>query len=540
MVSKFNTGSQSPSKHSRGGLGVRTHGGSLALAGLTLWLGACGIVTIKSAGAGDEAAWSQERPARYDGDECYQVLYTLEESRNQSPIPEQDDTPEKQVLLATCARHENGPQTLRNTQDAKIKGWEFRDVYPTYDDRKPDLVRLAVMASNERFSEQRAMRQEMRGRGFDKEPYDMARDALLSVILKPISESELTQALAAVQVPEDAKQALIENFREARSFFTHESNQLEGPLKELLVDTPQRVLERRRSQFEVQAANWSTFDGFAERIKSAPSKSGGDPELRSDLEALRPKVVATAKGDYVEDPLFARLTREIALQAALMQDAATLAAERMVYRRGRSADPFPETFAQEVQYAQLGLVSEFEQARREFRKAKDAGLDDAAAKARAGGDYADWNPSKLVSVDPGIPDYEKLLEKTGTALPFLEVVETIKPEGDEVVVSFKKTPVETFEYYGCYKTNRIERISSDGRIEYEEHCNTRPKTVMHENVKPLKFPADEGKQLKRGAKIRGVSVGSEGRVVWLIVKDEIVSERGYPVPFRPANPKAKD
>ncbi len=517
------------------GSGVRTSGWSLVLAGLTLWLGACGIVTIKPASAGTETDASKQRPARYDGAECSQVLYTPDESRD-NPERQEDESAEAQVLLATCARSE-----YRNSaQKAKIRALDFRGYYPAYDDRKPDLVKLAVIAINERFNEQVRIQEEMKGRGFDKDPYAKAEDTLLSVVLLNVSEGELSSALASVKVPEDAKQALVEDFREARSYFTHEANQLQGPEKELLLETPKQVLEHRKAAFESQAANWAVLDGYDARLKAAASAEGGDPELLQDLIALRSKVVEAAKGDYIQDPLFARLTREIALQYALMQDQPSLAAERMIYRRSRGPDPFPETFAQEVHYAQFGLVNEFNEARKRFRKAKDAGLDDSAAKARAGRDFIDWNAAKLVRVDLGIPDYEKLLDHRSDAIPFLEVVDSVAPEDNGVTVAFKKTPVKTFEYYGCYKTGRIERITSDGRLEYEEHCSTRPKTVMHENVKPLTFPAEDAKLLKRGTKIRGVSVGREGRVVWLIEKDQIVSERGYPVPPRPANPKARD
>lgn len=509
-------------------LGVRSSAWSLVLAGLTLWLGACGIVTIKPASAGTETEASRKRAARYDGPECYQVLYTPEESRERHEL-QTDTSAAAQVLLATCARNEY----RGHTQDPKIAAVRFMDFYEGYDERSADPILLAATAINEHYSLNGGGGIYMGGRG---------APPLIALFLGPVEEPELTKALASVQVPDDAKQAFIENFREAKSHFTHQTNQLEGAYKELFVDVPKQVQARRKSQFEAQAANWSTLDGYAERIKQAAAKQGGDPELLEDLKALRVKVVESSKDDYLKDPLFARLTREIALQYALAQDAASLAAERRVFRRDfREPDPFPETLAVEVYYAQIELINEFRVAKDKFRKAKYAGLDDATAKARAGRDFEDVIPSDLrVPEQMGIPEYEKLLDNRRQAFPFQEVVETMTPKEDGVLVAFKKTPIKTFEYYGCYRTNRIRRISSDGRIEYEEHCNTRPKVEMHENVKPLLFPAEEAKWLKRGTKIRGVSVGGQGRVVWLIEKEEIVSERGYPVPHRPANPKAKD
>ncbi|MCA9626734.1 MAG: hypothetical protein KC766_03675 [Myxococcales bacterium] len=498
------------------------------LAGLTLWLGACGIVTIKPASAGTETEASRNRAARYDGPECYQVLYTPDESRERHER-QTDESAASQVLLATCSRSEYRGQE----QEPKIAAVRFIDYYDTYDDRSSDPILLAATAINEHYSLHGGGGVHMGGR---------TAPALIALLVGPLDDSQLTKALASVQVPEDARQAFLTNFREAKSYFTHETNQLEGAYKELLVDVPKQVQARRQTQFEAQADNWATLDSYADRIKEAASSQGGDPGLLQDLRVLRAKVVESSKDDYIKDPLFARLTREIALQYALAQDAASLAAERRVFRRDfRNQEPFPETLAAEVYYAQLSLLNEFRSAKEKFRKAKDAGLDDATAKARAGREFIDFTPGDLkVPSETDIPEYEKLLDKKREAFPFQEVVDGIKPDGDGVVVSFKKTPVETFEYYGCYKTGRIQRISSDGRLEYETHCNTRPKTVMHENVKPLKFPADEAKQLKRGTKIRGVSVGGEGRVVWLIEKDEIVSERGYPVPHRPANPKAKN
>jgi len=518
--------------------GVRgwQHCAVLFLTCYAAWLGGCGIVRIKSASAGNETAVSKQRPGRYDGPECYEVLYTPDESRTQNQR-HQDESPEAQVLLATCTR-----SAYRGSeQKPKISSIRFRDLYSSYDDRKPDPVRLAVMASNERFNEQRLLRLEQQSRGFDKEAFEEVLDALISLMLQDVSEGQLSQALASVNVPDEAKQALVADFLEAKTFFAQEADTLEGPKRELLIDTPEQVLERRRRQFEVQAANWRAFDGLAERLKMSQSMEGGDPELRKELEALRPKVVEVAEGDYIEDPLFARLTREIALQYALAQDPASLAAERQIYRRGiYSTNPFPETFAQEVHYAQLGLISEFRQAQEQFRKAKEAGLDEAAARARAGRDFIDFNPSKLISVEPEMPSYEKLLDKKVDAFSFTEIVESITPRNDGVLVAFKKTPVETWEYYGCYDTGRIERITSDGRLKYEKHCNTRKKMVMHENQTPLKFLPEEAKLLKRGITVRGMSVGSKGRIVWLIVKDKIVLERGYPVPPRPAYSKQKN
>ncbi|MGE0325791.1 MAG: hypothetical protein AB7S68_25915, partial [Polyangiaceae bacterium] len=280
------------------GLGVRTGVWSLVLAGLTVWLGACGIVTIKPANAGTETEVSRQRPARYDGAECYQVLYTPDESRERHER-QQDYSPEAQVLLATCARSEYRGQE----QEEKVDDVQFIDYYQTFDERKPDPVLLAAMAINARFDGQRAIREDMRSRGFDKDEYEQAGDALISLMLNYVDEPKLTQALAGVNVPEDAKQALIENFREAKSYFAHETNQLEGALKELLLDTPKAVQKRRDAAFEAQAANWATFDGYAARIKQSTSKQGGDPELLKDLQALRVKVVESAKGDYLEDPL---------------------------------------------------------------------------------------------------------------------------------------------------------------------------------------------------------------------------------------------
>lgn len=485
----------------------------------------CGVITIKNAADGDQTEWSRSLPARYEGDACARALYSIEESKNARTADEVDESAETQVLLAVCARNEYKGRG----QLVKSRELRFDSLHESFDDRKPDPIRAALGSYQMAYVSGKMIN----GSASGYSTAELAMPALALVEAQAISSADLSQALAKLDLPEEAKQAFVTLFEASKQVLVDQLRGLAGPEKELLLDTPKATLEARAQANSKVAEHWATFDALAPKLKAAAGSSGGDPELLKSLEGLREQVVDSAGKNYLTSPLFARLTREIALLHALAKDGLGLATERRLF----ATQPFTETFAQAVFVDQLALGNAFLQAEEEYKKAKSAGLADDVAKARAGRDYSDFGHKTIWRVDAEIPSYEKLLDGRNDAYPFQEVILSMAPKGDQVLITFTKTPVETYEHFNCYKTNRIERISSDGRIQYESHCQVRKKIVQHENQKPLTFAASEVVGFKAGTKFRGMSQGGRGMVLWLLEGDNIVRERTYAIPPRSAVPK---
>jgi len=123
--------------------------------------------------------------------------------------------------------------------------------------------------------------------------------------------------------------------------------------------------------------------------------------------------------------------------------------------------------------------------------------------------HASWRPrtpeAKAVPVLGNIGD--RATSYMDTYLSGTFTVKTIKRKGADATVIFKAGAIKE-PVYRCRRTNRIERIHRDGRVEYEEDCVEVGTKTIHLDEDPIKTLSAEISWLKPKMKLQYARNGS--------------------------------
>lgn len=77
-------------------------------------------------------------------------------------------------------------------------------------------------------------------------------------------------------------------------------------------------------------------------------------------------------------------------------------------------------------------------------------------------------------------------------------MQATRKKGDKLVLEFKTEFDTVEEPVNCVTTHRIERITSDGHLVYEEICQYRTKQVARDKPDPVTLDAKEAEKLAPG------------------------------------------
>ena len=101
-----------------------------------------------------------------------------------------------------------------------------------------------------------------------------------------------------------------------------------------------------------------------------------------------------------------------------------------------------------------------------------------------------------------------------------------RKSGNSVKVTFPIERYTDYEEYACRRTNRVYRIHSDGRVEYDENCKERKVTRTRKLHDPISIPAREGKRLRKNDVIVFVLRGGKARVLRVWRGKQLIQIRG--------------
>ena len=512
------------------------------LAACALLCAGCGIIVITDGKApaargaachskgpcyGGETVASAAMPANWSGEACDEVLFNAEESYRQSSWSSPPETDRrKQVLLATCARyrvrydnHTGYPRMI--DQHARIARPDIEQVHGSFDDRQFDHVTAALLVWS---CTQTPLcysqgTEEHYGIGV---PTD--REAVLGIVGLYALHTDfaaLERQLGELNLPEGVAPAFLAVAHDANTKVVEDLAALSDDVRPTLVEIPRTVFTERQAYFSAHAAIYKKLDDLLARSGAARQSGTAEPGLVIELLTLRSGYMNVCGARACQlDPFYEEVTEEIVLVQAALGNGFAVRAEQETYRT--NGQPIPG-LAQMIYLRQQPLALAGRDAFERLKKAREEGVDEATARTLLGGVApVRYTHTSLVRPEMQWPDYAKVLDHKWEP-PLSGYVGAVKTKGDDAVIRFKATKHQVDVPYNCRSSGRLERIHSDGRLEYEETCSWKKKTETSPGPDPVTVPASEAGSIKPGDLV-SVAVGPGRRGIVRVVYrgDDIV------------------
>jgi len=446
----------------------------------------------------------------YDGPECFEVFHAKDAS-SYTTLPSDDF--DHHVMLAACSWGRRGPP--------KIHPRYARDAHLSFDDRRLShtiagemvwactLSKTCAQSFKPKYGPMLAFSEGSTG--------DPIEDlGLAAVYANIVDTAKIRSELQARGLPAAAIEAFVGVVERAKTHVLDKAKEL-GALTEVAVDLPLAIHRERQAFFSDHAEEFQTLDGLEGSLD--------DPGTPAKLETLRSEHMSSC-GTFscVSDPLYAEATVLLIKSYIARKDLVSAYAEN--HRLTRDGG-YTAGFAQAVYERQAPAAAKARAAFDKAEKAKSTGLDSATIDAAIDVTPARFTFSSIAKPKLFLPNYTEVLgdpprKESG-------FVQRVQAGGETAVVSFKPSQIETLEPYGCVETNRIERITSDGRIEYRTRCNYRKKMVSHPGPDPVTLPAAEVSSVKKGDLLSFFRGDDAGRVYEVTRGDDLVQVRADPI-----------
>ena len=507
---------------------------ALGMLGMGLALGittaSCGIIQIRSMGSPAVGGGDG-----YEGAECNEVLYTPEEMLNRSSFSgDSAPTPREQILLTTCGRKtvKLNSRGDRGPQRPKLYPLAIRKAHASYDDRNPDyLVNASIVTACAQLGEQGVHSDDCFGdpnmehqvKSNDGVSRGGVSIGMAYSYAKSMDDAKLAEQLEALDLPDDVKAHFRIAYDAAKKKLEAAVGQMSEGKRRVLVDIPVEVRETRAKAFAEKKDLYAKLDELAAKAEKERKAGEVSRDTIDALLALRSEHMrACGQLECRYEPVWVEATRELALcHVANRSPVEAYVEARMLTDEGANQNGY----ARAIFVAQRDAALKAREAWEIVKKAKKKGLDEGTAAAAAGGVEPIRFGGYLWEAEDRFPNYAEVIDaKVERASGF---VKAIKKAGDVATIEFKGSSSVVDEPFGCRDTNRLERISSDGRLEYETICQYRKKKVFHKPPPPVKVPVAEAADLKAGELLLlMVGKGSEGFIVKSTKDKTVVQLRG--------------
>lgn len=476
------------------------------LATATLAAGCGPRLSVPGGGKWEDLPW-------YEGPECDQVRESDSEAGSASSKLERIDfDPRLHTLLQICERSQVGPR-YRNDgahdRRDKISDFDGRTVHWYFDGGEVDPVKSALFVVYTvdgvpgRAAWQEAglrkvyapvNRAGVPDEWREKPPETYGPIGVAHLWAEETDAAALAAALKKARLPDEARAIFEDRFTEARAFLRQRVLGMTPLQKKVFVDVPREVYKERKLYHELYKDLFARLDDLV-----ADAKSKGTPAQLPKLLALRSEYMATCKEESCTfEPLYVKVTGEISKSCAQQRDALCVAAEAEVLKR---KDIESELFANVVTRAQWKVALPSREAYELRERARQKNIDDATASAAAGNEP----PVKFTEKHFGhalldIPDYRALLDDGRGARPESAsgVVGSIKKKGDVATLEFKGGFRVDTERYDCKRSGRLAEVTWEGRLVWEETCQTRQQQMPLPKPDNILLPAAEASSLQPG------------------------------------------
>jgi hypothetical protein len=476
-------------------------------------LPACGIFQY-TPGERRQAEGSEYGPlhGRYTGPECADVFFPEREPGRTYSYESSDDIA-PHVMLIAC--------DWAKFRSHKLMPRLARQDHLEFDDRRlshahaAQLVWTCSVTPNcapKTLSRGQVLNMMMEQSGSDI-VLDLGLAAVYANILDP---SKIRDELTARKIPSEAIDEFVAVVEGAKAHVLAASRGLKD-YYEIAVDLPLEIFRERQAYFAEHKDRFAKLDKLAQSLDR--------PESIAEIEALRSDYVrACGKFECTTDPFYVEATQALIKGYIAQRDIVSAQAENW---RLAQAGGYVAGFAQAVFLRQERAAAKARAAYDKAQEAKKKGLDDETIQAALDAKPAAFDHYAIAHPKLSLPDYVSVLGEP----PRREsgVVRSIKKDGDDAVITFATTKIKTYEHYGCVKTKRVERIHSDGKVQYEENCKVRDKIVESPGPKPVTLPASELSQVRAGDLVSFFRGPERGRVAQVQRGDDLIQIRQDPI-----------
>lgn len=440
----------------------------------------------------------------YAGKACDDVLFPLDPRASNDAV-ESDDL-RHAALLTICQRQNTVTSSgHEEEQQPRFSPPYHRKLHETFDDRHPDPVvaALIVMACRDEICQHQENRVN-RDDSMSVESHESGV-GMRALYADFVNEDALRKRLVAIGLDEAAVKSFVGMFQESAKQTRTELAAMSEAERDFVYDGPRNLALDRQAYYKKHAKHYAALDALGRKIE----QRGDKPEALADaLRSLRSEYAQGCKTTCIHDLFYLEATRRLVLLHVAQQDALGVVAEADLLDDPESVHlPFSTALAR-VQHEREQAANV---ARERYGKAEKNGLQ-GATKDAVVGEAAPLHISyDALWQGVGMPAYRELVDAKSVG-SLSDEIKAVKRSGQKAVVSFtvKKHKVE--EPYACRRTNRVERIQSDGSLDYETFCKYRTKVVTEQPPDPVTVPADEAAGLRAGELIQLWTTKDQARV----------------------------
>ncbi|HTR52993.1 MAG TPA: hypothetical protein VMJ10_20000 [Kofleriaceae bacterium] len=386
-------------------------------------------------------------------------------------------------------------------------GFDLSDRNARLDDRKPDaLLQSVIVLTCARFCDQQN---------------DMYSVGLAAELAETIDDAALTRAVGALAWPNEQKTFYVARVHDAAKLLADRAAALDPRVRAIAVELPRKLHAERARYYRDHAKQYAALDAIR------PTRDAA--ELHA-LEDVRVSYFTTcASPDCRFDPLPIEATKRIVQVALATHDTVRTAAEGSLFsEHGALRNTYGPMLYRTVFVPARALenqAKDYEQARR------DGADRDTLAARFGGGPPPEVYAGQVWRADDEAPNLLRGLDQEGLTSTG-GIVAAIVPHGALSEIRFEDNVI-TYDQEDCVETDKVDRITSDGRIEYRQNCRVVGTHVERRPTSPVRVPAADARALRAKDNV-AVIVGADRTGLVISVhdkRDALVQFRG--IRFQP-------
>ncbi len=325
-----------------------------------------------------------------------------------------------------------------------------------------------------------------------------SRIATLYWYAKHTDLAKVDAEVAKLGLPGDLGAAFV---RRARANIEHVVSAVETTherWKAVYVDTIEDARARRAADRAALATHYARFAALKPRVDAALIDHKGSSALAAEIIAARDAYTGACVAHgrsalyCLTGPIARPLTEQLVRLATALDDPALATAEDATLRLGPDQSDLRYELNVAVDQAMRKENARFH----EYNEALASGADRAVVASRFPQPPLDLRDrADEAGMEP--PPVAQLRQQE--VVRIARAVERVDRRGARAVISFRDIIGKDEHQTDCHETNRVERVTQYGEVQYRVECGGPwVTTVTHDRVAPITVPAVEAEKIKPG------------------------------------------